>query len=131
MLAGRRRQTQAPVAATALLSLSLATSCSTMPTGDYPPHCDHALLAECVVPADGWLPVPSSTADLVVRHLTSEPPALGERYDAAQQRYLAFPAGSRITLRCDLRCYAAPHGQLPALRDLLPAAVVLRSLPPP
>jgi hypothetical protein len=113
------------------IGLGMATGCSTMPEASYPPHCDHELLAEFVVPADGWLPVPSSTRHLVVRELASEPPAAGERFDAAEQRYLAFPAGSRITLRCGLRCYATAHGQLPELRELLPHAVTVRSLPSP
>jgi len=111
--------------------LFLLAGCSTMPAGGYPPHCDHQLMAEFVVPEDGWLAVPSSTPHLVVRQLASEPSPLGERYDTRQQRYLAFPAGSRITLRCDLRCYAAEPGHLPELHELLPHAVKVYSLPRP
>lgn len=96
--------------ATAVVAIAHA-ACSSLPPPAYPPHADHALVAEFEVPASGFLTMPSSTATRVLWQLAAEPPPTAERFDAAGARVWLYPAGTVVRVTCRCRLYA--EGEAP------------------
>ena len=85
--------------------LAIAAACSSLPPPAFPPHLDHDLLVDYVVPANGRLAMPSSTATRVVWQLAAEPPPTSEQFGADGDRHWLFPAGTEVQVRCRCRLY--------------------------
>lgn len=130
MLARRNHRTHAAPRVGALASLLALGGCSSMPEAGYPPFVDHHVAADFVVPAAGRLHLPMTTRDLVVHELELEPAPLRERF-APGERWFEYPPGASVRLRCRLRAYAPPGGQVPSLPSILPAATAIRPLEAP
>ena len=108
-----------------LLPLLIAAACSTVPEASYPPFADHDVRAEFVVPASGEFPFPASDARRIVQQLELLPPPLAERFGAAGERWLLYPAGTKVQVRARMRTFAGEGGSLPTPAELLPGATIL------
>lgn len=95
----------------AAVLFAATAACSSLPPPSYPPHADHDLLVTYVVPADGRLAMPTSTATRVVWQLAAEPAPAGEEFAADGVRQWLFPAGAEVHVRCRCRLYR--EGDLP------------------
>ncbi|MCB9884805.1 MAG: hypothetical protein H6838_04895 [Planctomycetes bacterium] len=113
-----------------LLPLLAAAACSTVPEASYPPFADHDLRAEFVVPASGEFLFPASDARRVVQQLQLLPPPRGERFGAAGERWLLYPAGTKVQVTARLRTFAGDDGTLPTPAELLPGATILSAQQP-
>ncbi len=133
MLARReRRACLGPHAAlAAALAAAALAACSTVPVAGYPPFGEHHVAAEFVVPADGRLRVPASSASVLVQELRCEPRPRGEQFGAGGERWLLYPAGTAVRVRGRFRVYARADGHLPGAAELLPGASVVRRLDGP
>lgn len=109
--------TKSPRCVSSLVCLMLA-GCATLPEPSYPPHRDAQLAARCRVPASGRLQVPATTADIVVRTLTAEPPPAGERYLPDGARCLLYRPGAEVVVHTSVRVYGDRDP-----RSLLPEAI--------
>jgi hypothetical protein len=116
-----------------LLLLLLLAACSTVPEASFPPFVDHAVAAEFVVPANGRLELPTSTALLVVHSLDLVPPAPAgaERFDGDGRRWFELTPGATVEVRCRCRAFAGVEGRPPRALDLFPAALRVVPLPAP
>lgn len=108
-----------------LLPLLAAVACSTVPEASYPPFADHDVRAEFVVPASGELPFPASDARRIVQELELQPPPQAERFGTAGERWLLYPAGTRVQVHARLRAFAGGDGKVPPPAELLPGATIL------
>ncbi len=113
----------------ALCLCAAAAACSTLPEAGYPRFVDHEVTAEFVVPDSGELACPATHDGLIVQHLELSPLPHGERFADKDERWLLYPAGTRVQLRGRFRAFARADGSVPSPADLLPHARV-RSSPP-
>lgn len=125
MLALRTTATPSPVWLLATLALG---ACSTLPPHEYPPFAEHNVQADFVVPADGRLSMPSSSRDLVLHELRSEPPPKSEQLGASGERWWLFPQGTHVQVHCRFRAYAGRDGTVPGPDLVLPGSIALREV---
>ncbi len=114
----------------ATLALAVAAACSVVPPASFPPHADHHVAADFVVPAAGRLLLPASTRELVVRELAVDPPPSAESFDA-NGRWFLFPPGTAVHVRCRLRAYADAAGNVPTIGEILVGAARIEPLEGP
>lgn len=95
----------------ALTTAGATSGCSTMPPASVPEHQDYELDYQFVVLADGKLPFPMTTREVVVRSLTLDPEPANEHFEA-QQRWFAYAPDTVVRVRGQLRVYGptARHG---------------------
>lgn len=130
MLAPTTRRTPTHTTITRARALALLAlgggcpGCSVLPAPSYPPHAEHDVTAQFVVPDSGRLPVPSSRPGLVVHELQATPAPARESFDAGQ-RCWHFAPGAQVTLHCRFRVYADAAGPVPEPGAVLPGAVHL------
>lgn len=107
----------------------LCGGCSTVPAASYPPFAEHHVAASYQFAPGGEhrAAVPASDAGLLVQELSSEPPAVGEQWEAGQRYLLAPPGCRRFEVRCRYRVYGDPR-TAPTPARLFPDADV-RELP--
>lgn len=105
----------------AVLLTSLLVGCSALPERGHPPFADSIVHATFVVPADGRLPLPTTTTDFVVRRLELTPTADGERYDRDGTRWFHYRPGVEVQATLLWRQYGTPTERRTA-RQLLPTA---------
>ena len=116
------------LAAWALASTASLGGCSQLPIEPATGHCDHDVVAEFVVPADGRLAVPSSGARLRIDALELSPAPVGERFDDGG-RWFPYAPGTRVAVRMRFRAFAvdgeppcSPERALPGALRVQPAA---------
>jgi len=107
-----------------------ATACSSLPPPVRPPHHDHRVEAEFIVPANGRLALPTSSATLVLQQLELAPPPLREHVDQTS-RWFAYAPGTRVTVHARFRSYASGDDAPPGPAAVLPGAATLRVLDAP
>jgi hypothetical protein len=129
MLARLGPRTSARAAMSVLIGALAA--CSSLPEPGFPAFADHHVDAEFVVPAEGRLRLPATTRALVVHELGLHPAPLQEQFDAAGGRWLVYPAGTNVHVRCRFRAYAGAGGSVPAAADVLVGARSIRMLEAP
>lgn len=83
----------------------LAAACSNLPPKSYPGFIEQDVEASFVVGEDGRVTFPATTDDFVVHRLELVPPALGERFGAAGERWFVYAPGTAVTLRAWMRTY--------------------------
>lgn len=113
----------------AILAIA-ATACSVLPPPVRPPHRDHRIEAEFVVPANGRLVLPTSSALLVIHELSLAPPPAREHVDATS-RWFAYAPGTHVTVHTRFRAYASGDGPPPEPAAVLPGATTVRQLDAP
>ncbi|MBL9079997.1 MAG: hypothetical protein JNL08_21070 [Planctomycetes bacterium] len=123
--------TDLPTARAWLLPLLAATACSTLPEARFPAFREHVVAAEFVVPGDGRLPLPATTAALIVHDLGAVPPPTAERFGPAGERWLLYEPGTRVRVHCHYRSYAPPGGRPLRPDEVLPGADLVEVLGPP
>lgn len=120
-----------PRLAAALWCTVLLAGCSTLPDSRFPDFAEHHVAAEFVVPAAGRLRLPSSTRSLVVQELSLDPTPEAEMFDAQGERWLVYPAGTAVHVRCRFRAYAQNGGRVPSPAEVLVGARDIRNLEEP
>jgi hypothetical protein len=125
MVATGTTRTPSPIRLLAVLVLG---ACSTVPPHQYPPFAEHDVQADFVVPADGRLSMPSSSRDLVLHELRSEPPPASEQLGASGERWWLFPQGTHVQVHCRFRAYAGRDGIVPGPDTVLPGSTALREV---
>ena len=88
----------------------------------FPEFAEHHVAADFVVPAEGRLRLPVSTRSLVVQELGLEPAPQREQFDGNGARWLLYPAGTQVRVRCRFRAYAEPGQHAPDPAAILPGA---------
>jgi hypothetical protein len=116
----------APLCCTLLLAC-----CSTLPDSRFPDFAEHHVAAEFLVPAAGRLRLPASTRSLVVQELSLDPTPQAEMFDAHGERWLVYPAGTAVHVRCRFRAYATNGGKVPSPAEVLIGARDIRNLEEP
>jgi len=109
----------------------LHTSCSTLPDSRFPGFEEHHVAAEFLVPSAGRLRLPSSTRSLVVQELSLDPTPQAELFDSHGERWLVYPAGTAVHVRCRFRAYAQNGGKVPSPAEVLAGARDIRDLQEP
>ena len=117
--------------AAALWGTVLLAGCSTLPDSRFPDFAEHHVAAKFVVPAAGRLRLPSSTRSLVVQELSLDPTPQAEMFDAHGERWLVYPAGTAVHVRCRFRAYAHDGGKVPSPAEVLVGARDIRNLEEP
>ena len=115
----------------ALWCTVLLAGCSTLPDSRFPDFAEHHVAADFVVPAAGRLRLPSSTRSLVVQELSLDPTPEAELFDAQGERWLVYPAGTAVRVRCRFRAYAPNGGKVPGPAEVLIGARAIRNLEGP
>ncbi|HEX6810939.1 MAG TPA: hypothetical protein VF384_04875 [Planctomycetota bacterium] len=115
----------------ALACAAWLAGCSTMPDSRFPDFVEHHVTAQFVVPQAGRLRVPASNRSLVVQELSLEPLPQAEVFEANGERFLVYPAGTPVYVRCRFRAYATNGGPVPGLAEVLTGAHDIRNLQEP
>ena len=109
----------------------LLANCSTLPDSRFPDFEEHHVAAEFLVPAAGRLRLPSSTRSLVVQELLLDPTPRAEMFDAHGERWLVYPAGTAVHVRCRFRAYSHDGGRVPSPAEVMAGARDIRDLQQP
>jgi hypothetical protein len=117
--------------AAALCGAVLLASCSTLPDSRFPDFEEHNVAAEFLVPSAGRLRLPSSTRSLVVQELSLDPSPEAEMFDSKGERWLVYPAGTAVHVRCRFRAYAQNGGKVPSPAEVLAGARDIKDLQEP
>lgn len=112
------------------IALAAAVGCSTLPPPLRPPHRDHHVAAEFVVPTTGRLLLPTSSDTLLLQELTLDPPPRGEHW-AGHERWFDYAPGTHVTLTSRFRTYGEAATGPANADDVLPNATRVRSLDAP
>lgn len=111
--------------------LLAAVACSTLPPASYPPFAEHRVAADFVVPASGLLRLPATTRDLIVQELDAEPRPQREQFGQDGERFLVYPAGTAVRVRCRFRSYGELDRAPETPAQVLPAATHIELLTTP
>jgi hypothetical protein len=130
MIPGSRSAAKRRLAAVLCCTVLLA-GCSTLPDSRFPDFEEHHVAAEFLVPSGGRLRLPSSTRSLVVQEMSLDPTPEAEVFDSKGGRWLVYPAGTAVHVRCRFRAYAQNGGKVPSPAEVLAGARDIHDLQEP